>query len=125
MKTIAFAALLLAAATGSAFAADFETKAGVEVRTVNRVHFDAACQRTGYPIFAVVTPPANGALDIRREPITLKTAVDHKQCIGKTVEGVVVVYKPKPGFKGTDRFTLRRERHLGGAELTEVAVTVK
>lgn len=125
MKIVALTALALLAALQGAAAAEFETKAGVEIRTVNRAIFDASCRATGWPVFSVVTPPAQGALDIRRAPLTLKTAVDHKNCIGATVEGLAVFYRPNPGFRGVDRFTVSRARDRGAPELTDVVVTVR
>lgn len=124
MKSAAFAAALILFGAGASAAAEFGTSPGIEARTVNRAYFDASCRVIGYPRFEVVTPPANGTLAVRRTPLTLKTAHDFYNCIGKTVEGVAVFYKPKDGFRGVDRFTVRRIRMEGAPEILDVSVLV-
>ena len=67
------------------------------------------CTFAGFPYTGVVKPPAHGKVDIEHGPVVAKFPKDSTAylCTGKTVQGNNIFYTPKPGFAGTDQFTIR------------------
>lgn len=70
--------------------------------------------------------PAHGAVTMERQAVQLKSG----RCAGRTVRGIVFIYRPKPGFAGRDAFTVALpmspyEERLGGYQKITYEITVQ
>ena len=63
------------------------------------------CQAVPYPAVRLEQPPRYGTVCARAADITIRTmyAGTEAQCIGRTVQGLRLIYVPRPGFTGSDR----------------------
>jgi hypothetical protein len=84
------------------------TADGDEAEVDTAVAIDTHCLVKAPVAIQVVAPPANGAVDIRSGPDRqLFPANDpHAKCSGKEIVTNQVWYKPEPGFRGTDSFSV-------------------
>ena len=67
--------------------------------------------------FKVVQPPANGAARVAISNVSTGT--------GKSIRIAQVFYKSKPGFVGTDSFTLQTTNRDGSAQNITLSVNVR
>ena len=63
------------------------------------------CRAVPYPTVRLERPPRHGAVCARTADITIRTmyAGTEAQCIGRVVQGLRLIYFPRPGFTGRDR----------------------
>ncbi len=63
------------------------------------------CRAVPYPAVRLERPPRHGAVCARAAEITIRTmyAGTEAQCIGRVVQGLRLIYFPRPGFTGSDR----------------------
>lgn len=103
-------ALSLASTPLSASQFNRDAQAGRATLMRSYANFNIA-DCSSYPgTVAVVTKPANGTLTQRPGPYVIdvnRFTGTRSRCAGKTIPGVHVYYMARPGFQGTDRFTLR------------------
>lgn len=83
------------------------------------------CDAIAHPALYLDEPPRHGTVCARESDITIRSMYlgTEKQCIGRLVRGVRLVYRPDPGYAGSDR--LRYAAQYPSARRTvSVAVTV-
>ena len=68
-----------------------------------------ACNPNAAAQITVVTPPANGS--VRTEVQMMKDP----DC-SNPVQGTAILYRPRPGFTGTDSFVVSRRNVTGGTD---------
>ncbi|MET0606808.1 MAG: hypothetical protein ABWZ80_10150 [Beijerinckiaceae bacterium] len=85
------------------------TSRGAPVRAKHFRQVAPDCSSLGYADVAIITPPRNGAVELRREGAHPSFASSHPRfsCNARLVDGVGVYYRPNPGFAGSDRFTIQ------------------
>jgi hypothetical protein len=81
---------------------------GNESRLQNIYHVESDCTSGPEPEARLVTPPKNGDVRVERMqvPVSFNKESTRFHCNGKPVDAIVVVYKSKDNFTGTDRMTL-------------------
>lgn len=73
------------------------------------------------PAIRLLTPPANGTVNIKRGKVT---ATNYKQCLALEVPGFVAFYKSKPDFIGNDVMTVEVKYPGGRTEVQKITVTI-
>lgn len=63
------------------------------------------CKAVPYPAVRLERPPRHGAVCARVTNVTIRSMYTgtESQCIGRVVQGLRLVYFPRPGFAGSDR----------------------
>ncbi len=79
------------------------------------------CTSGALPALRLLTPPANGTLNIKRGKIT---ATNYKQCLALEVPGFIAFYRSKPDFAGVDVVTIEVKYPGGRTEVQKISVTV-
>lgn len=79
------------------------------------------CSSGALPSIRLVTPPANGSIQIKRGKVT---ATNYKQCLALEVPGYIAFYKSKPEFSGVDAATIEVKYPAGRTEIQHISVTV-
>ena len=76
------------------------------------------------PAIDLDMPPGHGVVCLRRANYTIKWACGDLHCVGRKVNGVSVVYFPRPAYTGADqlRYTVHSPR---GAMTFSVSLTVE
>ena len=101
------------AVTTGASANDFAVTgvAGTDIRLSRHVgRVDKHCQIVDPVIYEIVTPPANGTLDIRNGSVVFASTLGTGtalQCNGIEMSGKLLFYRARAGFKGSDTVTFR------------------
>ncbi|MEJ1157853.1 hypothetical protein [Prosthecomicrobium sp. N25] len=75
-------------------------KSGKEEVIFNVYVYGEDCASSGGERITIRTPPANGVARVARIPIRIPPG---RACAGQTVKIGVVLYRSRPGFRGTDR----------------------
>ena len=62
------------------------------------------CRAVPYPALRLERPPLHGAVCARVATITIRSMYTgtEAQCIGRVVQGLRLIYFPRPGFTGSD-----------------------
>lgn len=79
------------------------------------------CTSGTLPAIRLVSPPANGAVNIKRGKVS---ATNYKQCLALEVPGFIAFYRSKPDFSGIDVLTIEVKYPGGRTELQRISVTV-
>lgn len=79
------------------------------------------CTSGTLPAIRLLTPPANGAVNVKRGKIT---ATNYKQCMALEVPGFIAFYRSKADFVGTDVVTLEVKYPQGRTEIQRITVKV-
>jgi hypothetical protein len=79
------------------------------------------CTSGTLPAIRLVSPPANGAVNIKRGKVS---ATNYKQCLALEVPGFIAFYRSKPDFSGTDILTIEVKYPSGRTEVQRISVTV-
>lgn len=79
------------------------------------------CTSGTLPALRLVSPPANGAVNIKRGKVS---ATNYKQCLALEVPGFVAFYRSRPDFSGVDVLTIEVKYPNGRSELQRISVTV-
>lgn len=79
------------------------------------------CTSGTLPAIRLVSPPANGAVNIKRGKVT---ATNYKQCLALEVPGFIAFYRSKPDFSGIDILTIEVKYPGGRTEMQRISVTV-
>lgn len=79
------------------------------------------CSSGALPTIRLVSPPANGTVDVKRGKVT---ATNYKQCLALEVPGYIAFYKSKPDFTGVDIVTIEVKYPNGRTEVQKISVTV-
>lgn len=89
-------------------------KQGQPTRVFVMTGFTADCAFKGYPTISVDKQPAKGMVETAEgAETTIQYSLSGK-CIGTPMKGTAITYKPAPGQKGEDTFTV--SGHLGNGE---------
>ncbi len=64
----------------------------------------------------LVDAPRNGTISVRHEPIVITDSTGSK-CMGMTLDGSRVYYKPNDGFHGTEQAAYRYDTGLSSGEV--------
>jgi hypothetical protein len=83
-------------------------KAGVANRPLlirEHAAWNGDCKAVPYPAVHLDRPPRHGAVCARVTAVTIRTMYTgtESQCIGRVVQGLRLIYFPRPGFAGRDR----------------------
>lgn len=79
------------------------------------------CTSGTLPTIRLVSPPANGAISIKRGKVS---ATNYKQCLALEVPGFIAFYRSKPDFSGIDILTIEVKYPGGRTEMQRISVTV-
>lgn len=79
------------------------------------------CTSGTLPAIRLVSPPANGAISIKRGKVS---ATNYKQCLALEVPGFIAFYRSKPDFSGIDILTIEVKYPGGRTEMQRISVTV-
>lgn len=79
------------------------------------------CTSGTLPAIRLLSPPANGAVNIKRGKVT---ATNYKQCLALEVPGFIAFYRSKPDFSGVDVVTIEVKYPGGRTEVQRISVTV-
>jgi hypothetical protein len=79
------------------------------------------CTSGPLPVIRLVTPPAHGAINVKRGTLKL---TNYKQCLATEVPAFVVLYRATDGFSGGDNFMLEVTFAGGRRELQHFTVNV-
>jgi hypothetical protein len=79
------------------------------------------CTSGTLPAIRLVSPPANGAVSIKRGKVS---ATNYKQCLALEVPGFIAFYRSKPDFSGIDILTIEVKYPGGRTEMQRISVTV-
>lgn len=79
------------------------------------------CTSGTLPAIRLVSPPANGAVNIKRGKVS---ATNYKQCLALEVPGFIAFYRSRPDFSGVDVLTIEVKYPGGRTELQRISVTV-
>lgn len=79
------------------------------------------CTSGTLPAIRLLTPPANGTVNVKRGKIT---ATNYKQCMALEVPGFIAFYRSKADFVGTDVVTLEVKYPQGRTEVQRITVKV-
>jgi hypothetical protein len=79
------------------------------------------CTSGTLPAIRLVSPPANGAVNIKRGKVS---ATNYKQCLALEVPGFIAFYRSKPDFTGIDVLTIEVKYPGGRTEMQRISVTV-
>jgi len=79
------------------------------------------CTSGVLPAIRVLTPPTNGAVNIKRGKVS---ATNYKQCLALEVPGFVAFYKSKPDFSGIYTVTIEVKYPAGRTEIQHISMTV-
>ena len=122
----AMGALGAADAAEQAIVVKRETVAGKEVLVRGFAEFDASCSLVRVQTVSVVELPQHGNVETRPGPVVIgPNWVGGGSCVGTTLQGVNVFYKPVPGFSGSDAFSLDVGYSKRRVVRAEVSVTVR
>jgi hypothetical protein len=97
------------------------------VKVASFAAFDRDCRQHGLPALSVTRPPAHGTLSAVPARVRVRRVYDPgqaAQCRARRVNGIAVIYTPRPGFRGTDAFSYDVQLYGGGAHRT-VTVAVE
>lgn len=79
------------------------------------------CTSGTLPAIRLVSPPANGAVSIKRGKVS---ATNYKQCLALEVPGFIAFYRSKADFSGIDVLTIEVKYPGGRTEVQRISVTV-
>lgn len=79
------------------------------------------CTSGTLPALRLITPPANGTLNIKRGKVS---ATNYKQCLALEVPGFIAFYRSKPDFAGVDVVMIEVKYPGGRTEVQRISVTV-
>lgn len=79
------------------------------------------CTSGTLPAIRLVSPPANGAVSIKRGKVS---ATNYKQCLALEVPGFIAFYRSKPDFSGTDVIMIEVKYPGGRTEMQRISVTI-
>lgn len=79
------------------------------------------CTSGTLPAIRLLTPPANGTVNIKRGKVT---ATNYKQCLALEVPGFIAFYKSKPDFIGNDVMSVEVKYPGGRTEVQKITVTI-
>ena len=79
------------------------------------------CTSGTLPAIRLLTPPANGTVNIKRGKVT---ATNYKQCLALEVPGFIAFYKSKPDFIGNDVLSVEIKYPGGRTEVQKITVTI-
>lgn len=92
--------------------------------------YGPSCTSGALPKFKITQPPKNGTVSFKQVSGTLGAKAG--RCAGKRIKGTAVVYKPKKGFRGEDKFKVGFKMDMytaGSAKIRNVVhkyiITVK
>ena len=100
------------------------TQAGQEVQIGSHTSFDKKCRAAQMPNITVTAPPANGTVTLRPGKKVVAASAGSANCNGRELPAVLIIYRPKPGFHGTDTVSFTTDwssRRLGST----VTITVQ
>jgi hypothetical protein len=75
------------------------------------------------PEVVIVTQPNSGQVVVNRDVMGMHARTN--RCSGVQLRGVTVIYRPRSGFRGTDRLTYRSTFASGRAAETNVEISVR
>ncbi len=74
-----------------------------ETRIGRHASADNNCYPRGIPHVSTAKKPLHGSVDVRVENVKMDNIIGGGTfCLGRTVEGTVVYFKPMPGYHGPD-----------------------
>lgn len=87
---------------------------------------DRECRVGGPPRIEFTSPPANGRMKTRNHPINLREVpgAPRRTCIGTSPNGVAVVYRADPRFRGEDQVVFRAFYPNGDIREVTARVTI-
>jgi predicted Ser/Thr protein kinase len=96
-----------------------ETGTSAEIYVTGQASWNDECQFRGYPTITILQGPANGTVVVRPGPVHIhKVRFGHTNCVGSTIQGMCIYFRPRPGFHGKDQVTFRVENGDGEAKIT-------
>jgi len=95
--------------------------AGKPVRVGVYLNVQPDCSSGPLPSIRLITPPANGKVQIKRGKIS---ATNYKQCLALEVPGFIAFYQSKPDFAGVDTVTLEVKFPQGRSEVQRITINV-
>ena len=123
LSSLTFALVLLPVA---ASAEEVAAKPGAETIVASGYTYTDNCQGGTLPVMRVTAGPSNGTAEIRK--LTFRNSANGP-CPGVLMKAVVVVYKSRPGFRGTDslRYEQTFEQYVGhrGESWSGATVTIQ
>jgi hypothetical protein len=124
----ALVVLVLAMCTGPVALAQAQTversakgSSGKDIRIGVYVNVQPDCSSGPLPAIRLLTPPANGTINIKRGKVS---ATNYKQCLALEVPGFVALYRSKPNFSGTDVVMLEVKYADNRTQVQRITVTV-
>lgn len=124
----ALASLILAAGATSAALAQVQTveraakgPPAKDIRVGVYLNVQSDCTSGILPAIRLLSPPANGAVSIKRGKVT---ATNYKQCLALEVPGFIAFYRSKPDFSGVDVVTIEVKYPGGRTEVQRISVTI-
>jgi DNA-binding SARP family transcriptional activator len=83
--------------------------AGQEILIGSHSAADKNCVHDGFPVIAIMTPPAHGTISTRERPVIMsgQRRFYPTHCRGVSNTGIGVHYQPAEGFVGVDRVAYR------------------
>jgi hypothetical protein len=92
-----------------------------DIRVGIYLNVQTDCTSGTLPAIRLVSPPANGAVSIKRGKVS---ATNYKQCLALEVPGFIAFYRSKPDFSGVDVVTIEVKYPGGRTEVQRISVTV-
>ena len=93
-----------------------EVTAGTERSLHSHASWGNNCTQRPEPAITVIDPPRNGTITVRHEPIVITDSSGSK-CMGMTMDGSRVYYKPNADFHGTEQVAYRYDTGLSSGEV--------
>lgn len=94
---------------------------GKPIRLGVYVNVQPDCSSGPLPSIRLVSPPSNGAVQIKRGKVT---ATNYKKCLALEVPGFVAFYQSKADYAGTDTVTLEVKFPQGRVEVQRITINV-
>src|SRR5262245_24854304 len=124
MKRPGLAAALLAIALGPSALAQTQTvdrtakgEPGKDIRVGVYINVQQDCTSGPLPTIRLTVAPQNGTITVKNGKVAARNL---KQCLALEVPAYVAVYRSRPGFVGTDIFSLEIRSPAGRAEIQNI-----
>ncbi|SHL55782.1 hypothetical protein [Roseibium suaedae] len=87
--------------------------------------YGPGCVSGPIPDMKVKKQPEHGRVEFRTKILQLSEKAG--KCAGKKIKGTLIIYTPKKGFKGPDKFTVQYayEKYVGTPRMSFVSDTYK
>ena len=125
LKTLALPLMLVATVTGAQEATKQHSISGPAAQEIRAGWFgklNVDCSSGPIPEARVINPAANGTITLRKARIRTNSVA---RCPNAELSALVVFYRSKPGYSGTDSFTLEVSGESGVSSLQKYDVKVE